>query len=582
MTNKDINTFINKSFLSLFITQFLGAFNDNLYKNALIIFLVFNLPADAKLDSQYLVTIAVGLFILPFFLFSSTGGQLADKYPQHILIRWTKIMEILIMIWGAIAFINHHTTHLLMVLFFMGTQSAFFGPVKYSIIPSIVPKKDLLKANSFVEAATFLAILLGTIAGGLIIMHNQGHYIIAIAIVSIAIAGLVSSTFILPLKAVKSSLRLNWNLVSENIHIIQYTKKHHTLFCAIIGISWIWLLGAIFLSQFPYMVKETLYSSQSVVTFFLTLFSVGVAMGSLLCNKVCKGCLNTLIVPISGLIICIFCLDLSYILADYPTNVSGEIFNFKQFINTFLGYRISIDLLIISIASGLYIVPLYVMLQSKGKNSHRARIIASNNVFNSLFMVLSTLYCLLLFYLNYDISQIIFSLALLTGLQSIWIFQIIHPNTLKKIYKYLFFRKVVTPLSTHQANTPSIYLITKPIKTLPLAFISSYLTHPLVYIHSNNYLKTLWYKIILFFMEFITLKSWLQKKESLLDRNQEICSLLISTSSLSTVSIEKFLDNIRSYPIYQLNFTDNESRIKTQAIHPEQVSILLQHPSDVQ
>ncbi|MBY0430036.1 MAG: MFS transporter, partial [Rhodospirillales bacterium] len=264
----------SRRFLPLFVTQFLGAANDNVFKNALAILIIYRIGAGTSVNAQVLVTASAGLFILPFFLFSATAGQLADKYEKARLIRIIKFAEILLMSLGAVGFFTGNPWFLLAVLFLLGAQATFFGPLKYAILPDHLREDELVDGNAWIEGGTFLAILLGTITGGLLILTEWGIAAISALTVLLAALGWLSSLYILPAGPRAPHLRVGWNIFSETAAIMRQATQRRDVFLSILGISWFWLVGATFLSQFPAFAKDVLNANEHVVTLFLTVFSV--------------------------------------------------------------------------------------------------------------------------------------------------------------------------------------------------------------------------------------------------------------------------------------------------------------------
>lgn len=278
-----------RRFLPLFTTQFLGATNDSLFKQALFILITFELASRAGLDATLTIVAAGGLFILPFFLFSATAGQIADKFEKSALIRRIKFAEIMIMALAVTGFYLNNTYFLIAVLFLMGTQSAFFGPVKYSILPDHLSEEELLDGNALVEGATFLAILLGTIAGGLLIRGDHGVAIVSTSILAMATLGYLASRKIPRAGPADPTLRLNPNIIAETWHTIGEGRRRRDVFLSILGISWFWLFGANILTQLAPFAKDYLHGDEQVVTLFTSLFTVGIGVGSLLCTWLLRG-----------------------------------------------------------------------------------------------------------------------------------------------------------------------------------------------------------------------------------------------------------------------------------------------------
>lgn len=413
----------SKRFAPLFATQFLGAFNDNVFKNALVIWMTFALAEQHDMNATILVNAAAGLFILPFFLFSALAGQLADKYEKSMLIRRIKLCEIILMILAATGFYLENVYFLLAVLFFMGTQSAFFGPLKYSILPNHLKDDELISGNALIEAGTFLSILLGTIFSGTLILTDPGVGIIAITIIILASVGYLSSRAIPLCEAADRHLVINKNFLSETWRLISYAKSHDSIWLCMLGISWFWFVGATFLTQFSPYVKTTIHGNEHVITLFLTLFSIGIALGSMLCNKLLKGRISASYAPLGCILISLFTIDFYFASNAYSEIYSGSIFyntdhylTPSEFLNLSLhSIRITADLLFIAFASGIYIVPLYAIMQHRADKAYLSRVIASNNILNALFMVGSALLTIVLFSFDFTIEDIFLLTALLNG-----------------------------------------------------------------------------------------------------------------------------------------------------------------------
>ena len=400
-----------RRFLPLFITQFLGAFNDNLFKNAVVMLLAFKLADQVAVNPNILIIAAGGLFIVPYFLFSATAGQLADKYDKAMLARLTKLWEIIIVGIGMIGFIGHHPNFLLLVLFCLGAQSTFFGPVKYALLPQHLRDDELLSGNAMVEAGTFLAILLGTIVGGLLVMADGGEMMIAIISLVVALMGYVASRFIPPAPAPMPGLRIRANIFSATWDIIQHDRKTPRVFRSIIGISWLWVMGAVYLSQFPSIAKDVLGGDESVVTLFLALFSLGVGAGSMLVAMLTKGKISTRYVVWGAFGIVVFSLDLGLLCLHTMPPLHGGAIGIAQFLHNPMHWRVMIDLFMAALAGGVFVVPLYAIMQHDSEAASRARTIATNNVINAVFMVLSAVVSAALVQAGYGVGHILLLLA---------------------------------------------------------------------------------------------------------------------------------------------------------------------------
>ncbi len=377
---------MSRRFGPLFATQFLSAFNDNAVRNALVLMIAYSGNIDA-LSAQILIPLAGGIFMLPFFLCSATAGQLADAMDKAWLIRLIKLLEIPVMLAAAAGVLAGSTTVLLALLFAMGIQAAFFGPLKYAILPDLLTLDELLLGNALVEAGTFLAILLGTIAG-VLIATRHGAAVVAALVVIVALAAWTVSLAILQTGAAAPDAGARWNLVAATAQIIRQAAGDVVPFRSILGISWFWLAGATYLSQFPGYVRFTLGAEEVVVTLFLTVFSVGIAFGSLLCNRLLGGKVSARTVPWGALGIGLFSIDL-WLASPAPT-AAGTVAELGAFLAEPAYWHILADLFGIAVSGGVFVVPLYALLQTATERKRRAQAIAANNVINAAAMVVAS------------------------------------------------------------------------------------------------------------------------------------------------------------------------------------------------
>ncbi len=381
-----------RRFGPLFWTQFWGAFNDNFLKNALVILITFKAATALGVSSSKMVPISGGIFILPFFLFSATAGQLADKYDKALIIKIVKSVEIVIMVIAFLGFFFLRYDLLLVTLFMMGMHSAFFGPVKYSILPQHLPRDELLNGNALIEAGTFLAILLGTITGGVLIAYGErGPLLVGLSLILVAVFGLCTSFWIPAAVPSDTSLSVQWNPLTPTYKIFRETMKNRAAFRAIVAISWFWFFGAVILSLFPTYCRDYLQGDEHTVTLFLATFSIGIGVGSILCGMLSKTRAKPWLVPLGAIGMSLFCADI-YLARAAET-------------------RILFDLALLSLSGGLFIVPLYTQMQEASSISHRSRVIASNNILNAFFMVFSAVFVVYMLKIELTIPQIFLVLA---------------------------------------------------------------------------------------------------------------------------------------------------------------------------
>ncbi|WP_038887931.1 MFS transporter [Vibrio rotiferianus] len=408
-----------QKFLPYFVTQFFGAFNDNIFKNVLLLFVAFAGSSALPISSNLFINLAAGLFILPFFLFSASAGVLADKYEKSWFIRKVKLFEIGIMLLGAIGFITESYGVLLLLLFLMGTQSAFFGPVKYALLPQQLNEKELVPGNALVEAGTFIAILVGTLGAGLIASADNAKYLAAFCVVIFAVLGYLSSRFIPFASAGAPDIQFKWQPYKQTKLTLSIAKSDRIVFQCIMAISWFWFLGAAYLTQFPNFTKVYLNGTESAVSFLLALFSVGIAVGSMACNWLSNHRIEVGIVPIGALGITIF----GFLMAtSIPTDLP-RFHTFAEFVSYEAFWSLFFYLLMIGVSGGLFIVPLYALMQHRAKETERAQVIAGLNIFNSLFMVGSAVLGIVcLSVLEMSIPQLFALLAILNFLVATYIF----------------------------------------------------------------------------------------------------------------------------------------------------------------
>ena len=423
-----------RRFAPFFLTQFLGAFNDNLFKNALVILIAFQgagwATATGGISVNALVNGAAALFILPFFLFSATAGQLADKYDKARLMRWIKALEIVIMSGALLAFILHSLLLLMVLLFLMGAQSTLFGPVKYGYLPAQLDNRELTGGNGLVEFGTFIAILLGTIAGGELV-HVVGHatFVIGACVIVVAVLGWLMSLAIPRTPASAPELTIRWNPVTETVRILRYARESRVIFLSILGISWFWAVGALYLAQLPNYVRTDLGGNEQVVTLLLALFSLGIGTGSVFCERLSGGRIELGLVPFGAAGLVLFGLHLAF--AGVPAHAQAV--GLTGFLALDGSWRVLIDLGLIGLFGGFYIVPLYALIQERAPRERLSRIIAANSVVNSLFMVLASLYALGALALGLTIPQLFLSVAAMTGVVVLIIFRLVPEFTMRFI-----------------------------------------------------------------------------------------------------------------------------------------------------
>lgn len=412
-----------RRFLPFFATQALGAFNDNVFKNALIILIAYQAADAATGESDWLVNLAAALFILPYFMFSATVGQLADKFEKSRLIRGVKLAEIIIMGLAAIGFWLDSAAVLLGVLFLMGTQSTVFSPVKYGYLAQRLADGELVGGNALVEMSTYLTILLGTLVGGVLIaIAGSGKLWVAGTVMFVAVAGYLASRAIPRTPASAPRLRINWNPVTETGRNLRFLTTNRTVFLSVLGISWFWFYGTVYLTQLPNFTRLTLGGDESVVTALLALFSIGVGAGSLLCERLSGDRVELGLVPFGSIGLTIFAIDL---FLARPGTASGDLVGAMAFIGEPGNWRVVADIVLIGVFGGFYSVPLYALVQQRCAPDHRSRVIAGNSIVNAAFMVVASVFAGGLLSAGLSIPQLFAVTAALNAAVAIYIYTLV-------------------------------------------------------------------------------------------------------------------------------------------------------------
>jgi 1-acyl-sn-glycerol-3-phosphate acyltransferase len=428
-----------RRFAPFFTVQFLGALNDNVLKQALVILLVYQTATFSNMSADLLQNIAAALFVLPFFLFSATAGQLADKYEKSRLITATLAIELAVMILAGIGFLTTSLTLLLTALFLSGFQSALFGPVKYAILPQVLQETELVGGNALVESGTSLAILLGLILGGwLVTQQGWGVQGVVAATCLLSAAGLVVSLQVPRAPPAAPDLRINWNVVTETWRNLRFAASDRTIFNSLLGISWFWFYGAVLVTQFPNLSKSVLFADEQVVTLLILVFSVGIGLGSLLCERLSGHKVEIGLVPFGSIGLTVFGIDLGFAsaLPERP-----ELIGLWPFLQDPHHWRLLVDLLLMGTFSGFYIVPLYALVQSRSDPGHRSRIIAGNNILNAGFMVLAALLSVALLGAGLTIPQLFVAVAVMNLAVALYIYALV-PEFLMRFLVWMLIHSV--------------------------------------------------------------------------------------------------------------------------------------------
>jgi 1-acyl-sn-glycerol-3-phosphate acyltransferase len=431
-----------RRFLPLFVTQCFGAFNDNVFRQA-IIGLLFWMDASPEQRTLY-ASLAPAIFILPYFLFSATAGQIAEKLEKSRLIRITTSMEIAIMTLAAVAFVLQALPLLLVALFLTGVQSTLFGPVKYSILPVVLRPEELTGGNGLVEMGTSVSILVGMIAGGLIFTAAGAHgpWVAGACVIALAVAGNLVSRSIPPAGAAAPALRINWNPVPETAAVMRLMRKQLAVRNAVLGVSWFWFVGTVFATQLPDYAVAYLGGGNTLYVFALALFSIGTGTGSMLCEKLSARTVEIGLVPLGAFGMSVFLFDLYFARSGVATaaGLAGAGLDVAGFLRADGSWRIVFDLVGIGLFTGFFVVPLFALIQSRTPKDELSRVIGALNIQNSGFVVASSVLCLLLRqWAHWTIPQLFLALAIANTLVAVWIFTIV-PEFLMRFLSWVLVR----------------------------------------------------------------------------------------------------------------------------------------------
>lgn len=438
-----------RRFAPLFVAQFLGALNDNVLKNAMVVLLTFQAASWTTLKPELLANLAAGVFILPFFLFSATAGQLADKYDKARLARLVKLLEIAIVLVCGVGFWLHSLAVLFLGLFLLGLHSTLFGPVKYAILPQHLKSEELVGGNALIEAGTFVAILIGTLLGGLLAGAGDGTTWITAVGLAIAVGGYLAARAIPVAVPPAPTLRVGLNPLTETWRNVRYARESRTVFLSILGISWFWLFGALLLAQFPAYTKNVLGGSETAVTLLLATFTFGIGAGSLLCEKLSAKRVELGLVPLGSLGMTAFALDLALASPAVPAAGAGAL----ALLQTATTWRVLADLALLGIFGGFFIVPLYALVQQRANPAHGARIIAANNIMNALFMVIGALAAAGLLAAGLSIPMLFAVAAVCNAAVALYIYRLV-PEFLLRFVVWLLIHSVYRLRVEERAELP--------------------------------------------------------------------------------------------------------------------------------
>ena len=483
-----------RRFLPFFLTQFLGAFNDNLFRNAVIISITFGASVAGQ-NAGVLANVAQGLFILPFFLFSALSGQLADKYEKSRLIRLTRLAEVVLMCFGAAALFVSAIPVLLAVIFLLGVLATIFGPLKYSLMPQHLRQSELVGGNALVDAGTFLAILIGTIAGGLLaptpagdaVIVSQSPWAVAITLVFVATVMYLCARAIPLAPATDPSLEINFNPVTSTLDVIRFAARTRSIFLSLLGISWFWLVGALILAQLPAYARDVLGGDKTTYTLLLAAFSIGTALGSLACERLSGHKVEIGLVPLGsiGMTVCLLGL---YFAHPQVRAAESHTLSWIAFLSSG-GWGVVLNCALIGIFGGLFIVPLYALILQRSAESHRARVIACNNIMNAGFMVLAALLAIVwLEVLDFTIPQLFILAAVLNAIVAVYIYTLV-PEFLMRFLSWILvnvmYRIKVRGLENIPESGPAL-IVSNHVSFMDPLVIGGSVRRPIRFVMDHN------------------------------------------------------------------------------------------------
>lgn len=420
-------------FLPIFVVQFLGAFNDNLLKTILVVMIAYNLWDIGDWDPGILVAVATGIFILPFILFSPLAGTMSDKFDKAIMVKWIKLAEILIAVLGVIVLHIGDLYLAFSVLLLLGTQSAFFAPCKFSILPDHLKQNELIGGNALVTTGTYLAILAGTIIGAILAPLDNGKMIGGSIIIAMAVAGYVAALRVPPAPSKDPNIKISYNIFAKALSVIQFAlQQDKSVFISILGVAYFYFVAATFHAQFPNFTKQTLGADNIVLTAFMIIFSVGVAVGGLLNHKILKAQTHGGFVPLACVFMGIFGIDIFFAAKAYPARITEELDNIILFATNIHGARLLIDTFLQAVACGFFVVPLRAIVQDRTNKSVRARVVSSSNMTDALLILASAALSTILLAQGLSIEGLYLTVSIMTLVFGLFLFSV---PTLRANYK---------------------------------------------------------------------------------------------------------------------------------------------------
>ena len=467
----------SRSFLPLFVTQAIGAFNDNAVRNGIAILITYDLAVRFHFDAALFVQAGLALFMLPYFLFSAIAGQLSDKYDKAVVARWVKLFDLAAMVFGGLSLYLQNPIMHLIVLFLAGTTAAFFGPLKYGVLPQYLKREELIAGNALIELGTFVTILLGTLYGGFLVLEGHGRDVLAISIIVLAVIAW-GCAFLMPSAPGDPTLKFDWNIPRATMKLLSYARERDDVFWSVIGASWFWFLGAAIMAQLPVFTRDVLMADDTVANAFIGLFTIGIGAGSLLTNWLLKGEVSPRYVPIASIMMTVFLLDLYFAAGDAHAVMAGTGYaGIMAFFGHWQGWRVGADLFFVAFFGGLYAVPLNAIMQHRSLPSRRSQVIAANNVMNAIFMIGSALAGAVL--LKFMSAQAFFLLlGLCNAIASVFVAHLLTQELTASIARFLFrifYRVEVKGLENYKAAGRKAVIVANHTSFLDGPLLSAFL-----------------------------------------------------------------------------------------------------------
>jgi acyl-[acyl-carrier-protein]-phospholipid O-acyltransferase / long-chain-fatty-acid--[acyl-carrier-protein] ligase len=487
-----------KRFLPLFIAQAIGAFNDNVFRSALSMLFIYGLSRELVPNPEFTNTLSAGLLIIPFFLFSAFAGQLADKYDKATIARRIKLIEIGIVALAAYSLFSNNVPLQLFCMFLAGTQSAFFGPIKYSILPQYLKKDELLGGNGLIEMGTFISVLLGTILGSVLILHPTGAHFVSGAMIALATIAYTAAWFMPSAPSAQPDMKINYNIVSETWTVFKQAAEKRDVLLAILGISWFWFLGVVFLTQLLPFTKNDLKATEQTATLIMAVFSVATGIGSVYCNKLLDGKVTIKFVPLAAVLMSVFILDLYFAAGMAGTLAQNDTLTTPmQFATSFSGLRVLFDLGAIAFCSGLFVVPLYAIAQSRTPFYRRARVIGANNIVNAVFMIAATISSALLLSIGFSVRGLYLLLGAGNAIVALYLIikfpQTLFAATIRGLFRLLY-RVEVQGMENYKAAGRKALIVPNHTSFLDGPLLSVFLPERAAFAINTYMAKAWWVK----------------------------------------------------------------------------------------